>query len=78
MRYHRHDVSRVVINAISLAFQSPRPSSTLTAQALEGLFESLLHQLSHLQEVRTVLTVWLEAVPGRPTVRIRSGEDVGS
>ncbi|MBL3826568.1 MULTISPECIES: hypothetical protein [unclassified Marinobacter] len=35
------------------AFQGPRPSSALTAQALEGLFDNLLHQLSHLQEVRT-------------------------
>ena len=37
----------------SFAFQGPRPSSALTAQALEGLFDNLLHQLSHLQEVRT-------------------------
>lgn len=52
MRYHRHDVSRA-INAASFAFQGPRPSSALTAQALEGLFDNLLPRLSHLQEVRT-------------------------
>jgi hypothetical protein len=52
MRFHRHDAAKA-INAASFAFQGPRPSSALTAQALEGLFDNLLHQLSHLQEVRT-------------------------
>ena len=52
MRFHRHDTSKA-INAASFAFQGPRPSSALTAQVLEGLFDNLLHQLSHLQEVRT-------------------------
>lgn len=52
MRYHRHDnrPRRVA----SLAFQGPvHSSSALTPRALEGLFDSLLQRLSHLQEVRT-------------------------
>lgn len=35
------------------AFQSPSPSSALTPDALEGLFNTLLQRLNHLQEVRT-------------------------
>ncbi|WP_417543027.1 hypothetical protein [Marinobacter sp.] len=37
----------------SFAFQSPHPSSALTPDALEGLFDTLLQRLSHLQDVRT-------------------------
>lgn len=38
---------------LSFAFQSPRPTSALTPDALEGLFNTLLHRLNHLQDVRT-------------------------
>ncbi|ERP96349.1 hypothetical protein Q666_04940 [Marinobacter sp. ES-1] len=41
------------IKAASFAFQSPRLSSALTPDALEGLFDTLLQRLNHLQEVRT-------------------------
>lgn len=33
---------------LSFAFQSPRPSSALTPEALEGLFNTLLHRLNNL------------------------------
>ena len=52
MKSDRHYATNA-INAASFVFQGPRPSSALIAQALEGLFHSLLHQLSPLQEVRT-------------------------
>jgi|GEM_PF-987720 len=35
------------------AFQGPRPSSALTPDALEGLFDTLAHRLGQLREVRT-------------------------
>lgn len=54
MKYHRHEPRLTrAINAASFAFQGPRPSSALTPDTLEGLFDSLLQRLSHLQEVRT-------------------------
>lgn len=54
MRYHRQDPRPTrTAKVTSFAFQGPRPSTALTPAALEGLFESLLQRLSHLQEVRT-------------------------
>jgi len=55
-RLHGQLTNRILAKEIrdnAFAFQGPRPSSALTVQALEGLFDNLLHQLSHLQEVRT-------------------------
>lgn len=49
--FQRHDTAKA-IRAASFAFQGPRPSSPLTAQALEGLLV-ISDQLSHLQGVRT-------------------------
>ncbi|MDF0749907.1 hypothetical protein NLU14_06655 [Marinobacter sp. 71-i] len=37
----------------SFAFQGPSPSSALTPDALEGLLDTLLQRLNHLQDVRT-------------------------
>lgn len=49
MTQHRHPVAHVT----SFAFQGPRPSSALTAQALEGLLDTLAHRVGQLLEVRT-------------------------
>lgn len=37
----------------SFAFQGPPSSSALTPDALEGLLDTLLQRLNHLQDVRT-------------------------
>ncbi|MGF2736447.1 hypothetical protein [Marinobacter sp. DUT-1] len=41
------------LNTAAFAFQGPRPSSALTPDALEGLFDTLAQRLGQLCDVRT-------------------------